>query len=152
MAESEIKTCSFCGKTSEEVKKIIVSAAACVCNECTEAHINMLAKGGHLDEDFVPSWSLCSVVVDYLGEVIDLKNNFRDIDLEWLQDSMGDLKGYEVREVFLEEKLQEMESDIAEDEIPQSIHAKIPAFKQMILEKATIPYQIETFLRDNVRP
>ena len=37
--------CSFCGKSSEEVRKLIAGPTVFICNECVEMCVDVIAEG-----------------------------------------------------------------------------------------------------------
>ncbi len=48
MEDRRISRCSFCGKTQDEVKRLIAGRSAYICNECVELCLNVLG------DDFAP--------------------------------------------------------------------------------------------------
>ena len=40
--------CSFCGKSSDEVRKLIAGPTVFICNECVEMCIDTIAEGDEL--------------------------------------------------------------------------------------------------------
>ena len=47
-------TCSFCGKTQEEVKKLIAGPAVYICDECIELCNDIIAEEGRMDDALGP--------------------------------------------------------------------------------------------------
>ena len=49
MTESANHVCSFCGKKKEDVKKLIVSDAVAICNECVDLCRDLLHNDNEVD-------------------------------------------------------------------------------------------------------
>ena len=49
--DRKVVTCSFCGKTSEEVERIIIGPGVNICNECVYACLDLLDDEGFMDVD-----------------------------------------------------------------------------------------------------
>ncbi|WP_407674733.1 ClpX C4-type zinc finger protein [Paraliomyxa miuraensis] len=50
-SETNEMRCSFCGKSSAEVRKLIAGPVACICDECVAMCQEILAEGSAPSED-----------------------------------------------------------------------------------------------------
>jgi hypothetical protein len=50
-----LSQCSFCGRSEEQVKKLIAGASALICDQCVSLCGEILAADGRLSPDVKPS-------------------------------------------------------------------------------------------------
>ncbi len=159
--------CSFCGKASTEVRKLIRSNTACICNECTELHINTLAKENNLrvqvlsnpdcsiipydpSQNFVPSFSLIFYIITYIVtyEIGGIEDDFgNEITLETLSEEFGHLAAHEKRELQLNNELASIQNITDETISIQMLHQAVKLADEM----ARIPYEMELILEGRLR-
>ena len=81
MAEEEKLHCSFCGKSQDEVKKLVAGRGVYICDECIEVCISIVSDEMNifLSHRRLDGEEITASICDTLNAIAPEKNYFRDI-------------------------------------------------------------------------